>query len=383
VSRDVIIIVGAIGRANIGGKAWVYLQYLLGFEQLGFDVYYLEDAGDESWVYDWESDEFVTDPEYPARFIDQCLSPFGLGDRWSYRSGDVIHGLGAETIGQLCRDARLLVIHGDPIPTWRSDYDCARRRVFVDLDPGFTQLRLAKGDRGLTDTVDRCHGLLTIGQRVGAPDCLIPAVGRHWMPTLPPVSLQHWPVAPQPALADAPFTAVMDWRGFRDIEYEGQVYGQKDREFPAYLDVPSRTPQCLLLALTGTPLERVTRHGWRAVVGWQASRTTGRYERFIRDSRAEFGVAKHGYVKSRGGWFSDRSVCYLASGRPVVVQDTGQRSYLPVGTGVVTFTDPQSAAAAIEGINDNYAGHCRAARLIAEQIFDARRVLSQLLQDAA
>jgi hypothetical protein len=147
--------------------------------------------------------------------------------------------------------------------------------------------------------------------------------------------------------------------------------------------VPSRTRQPLLLALTGTPLERVRRHGWRAVVGWEVSRTTTRYERFIRDSRAEFGVAKHGYVKSRGGWFSDRSVCYLASGRPVLVQDTGQHAYLPVGTGVVTFTDPSSAAAAIDRVNADYHAHARAARRIAEEFFDARQVLSQLLQDAA
>jgi hypothetical protein len=383
VSRDTIIVAGAIGRGNIGGKAWVYLQYLLGFQQLGFDVYYLEDAGEESWVYDWESDRFVTTLDYPADFIEQCLAPYGLSGRWSYRSGTAFRGLDAQAVAELCRTARLLVIHGDPIPTWRPEFDRIYRRVFVDLDPGFTQWRLASGDRNLTETVDRCHRLLTIGQRLGAPDCPIPDAGRTWVTTRPPVSLAHWPVPSEPVLDDAPFTTVMDWRGFRDVQYGGVLYGQKDREFPAYLDVPSRTRQSLLLALTGTPLERVERHGWRAVVGWEVSRTTAKYERFIRDSRAEFGVAKHGYVTSRGGWFSDRSVCYLASGRPVLVQDTGQQAFLPVGTGVVTFTDPASAASAIDAINKDYAAHARAARLIAEQFFDARQVLSQLLRDAA
>jgi hypothetical protein len=381
-SRDVVIVAGAIGRANVGGKAWVYLQYLLGLQQLGFDVYYLEDSGEGSWVYDWESDAITTDPTYPARFIDECLAPHGFGSRWVYRSGDDSHGLSLGGIRQLCDDARLLIVHGDPIPIWRSEYDLVHRRIFVDLDPGFTQLRLATGDRSLVDTVDRCERLFTIGQRVGEPDCLIPDAGRQWIPTRPPVDLTHWYEADTPVPADAPFTAVMDWRGFRDIEYEGQVYGQKDREFPAYLDVPSKTRQPLLLALTGTSLDRVTAHGWRAVPGWEASRTTSRYEEFIRTSRAEFGVAKHGYVKSRGGWFSDRSVCYLASGKPVLLQDTGQASCLPVGRGVVIFSDPESAVAAIDHINEDYAEHCRSARTIAEQFFDARLVLSNLLQDA-
>jgi hypothetical protein len=378
-SRDIVIVAGAIGRANVGGKAWVYLQYLIGLRQLGFDVYYLEDAGDESWVYDWESEAFVTGADYPARFVRECLTPYGLDGRFAYRSGDESVGLPASELRELCARARALIIHGDPFDVWRPEYGEAHRRVFVDLDPGFTQLRLLKGDKSLTHTASRCDILFTIGWGIGSSSCGVPRDGREWLPTRPPVCLGDWPVADS-CEPDAPFTSVMDWRGFRDVEYAGESYGQKDREFPAFLDLPSRTSQPLLLAIGGTALERVTAHGWRAVSGWQVSRTPGCYERFIRRSRGEFGVAKHGYVKTRAGWFSDRSVCYLASGKPVLVQDTGQGEHLPVGDGIVTFTDVKSAARGLEKINARYDEHARAARQIAEDVFDAGRVLPQMMQ---
>jgi hypothetical protein len=377
-SRDIVLVAGAIGRANVGGKAWVYLQYLLGLQRLGFDVYYLEDAGDESWVYDWDSEQFVTGATYPATFVAECLRPYGFGDRFAYRNGEEIVGLPAERLAQLFAEACTLIIHGDPFDRWRAEYDRPRRRAFIDLDPGFTQLRLLKGDAILTDTVGRCDILFTIGQGLGSSDCRVPNDGREWVPTLPPVSLPEWPVAANPD--DGPFTAIMDWRGFRDIEYDGESYGQKDREFPVFLDLPSHTTQPLLLALGGTPLERITASGWQAVSGWEVSRTPTCYQSFIRRSRAEFGIAKHGYVKTRSGWFSDRSVCYLASGRPVLVQDTGQSRHLPVGEGIVTFNDVESAVRGIEDINSRYAEHARAARQIAGCVFDSTRVLAAVMQ---
>jgi hypothetical protein len=232
----------------------------------------------------------------------------------------------------------------------------------------------------LTSTIDRCDRLFTIAQRIGADDCLIPTANRIWHKTLAPISLPHWPYADQ---GDAMhFTSVMQWRGFRDVTYDGLVFGQKDREFPKFVDLPGRTSQPFRLALTGSAPEDLTARGWDVVPGWIPSRTPWSYRAFLQSSRAEFGVAKHGYVLSRGGWFSDRSVCYLASGRPVLVEDTGLGDWLPTGLGVVTFCDVDEALRGVDAINADYDAHRKAARALAESVFAAEVVLPPLL-DAA
>jgi hypothetical protein len=261
---------------------------------------------------------------------------------------------------------------------WRAEYARPRRRAFVDVDPGFTQIGLASGDPALAPTVDRCDRLFSIAQRTGAPDCRIPAAGREWLKTRPPVALSQWPPAEGPA---SHFTSVMHWRGFRDVVYEGVVYGQKDREFPKFRELPRLTDQPFRLALAGTPPETLTPHGWEVVPAGIPSRTPWTYRTFIQESRAEFGVAKHGYVLMQGGWFSDRSVCYLASGRPVLVQDTGL-DWLPTGEGIVTFRDVPTALEGIDTINADYERHRRAARHLAEEFFATERVLPGLLAEA-
>jgi hypothetical protein len=270
-----------------------------------------------------------------------------------------------------------------------------RRRVFIDADPGFTQISLLDGHPELTLTVSRCERLFTIAQRIGADDCPIPAGGHEWIRTLAPVSLPHWTYAEGPELGvneveaqehlgaesgATHFTTIMQWRGFRDVSYGGVTYGQKDREFPKYVDLPRHTTQPFLIALTGNPPMDLAAYGWEVVPGWVPSRTPESYRAFIRGSRAEFSVAKHGYVVMKGGWFSDRSVCYLASGRPVLVEDTGLRDWLPVGEGVVAFSDIGDALRSIEEINADYGRHRRAARSLAEEYFSSERVLPLLLE---
>jgi hypothetical protein len=174
----------------------------------------------------------------------------------------------------------------------------------------------------------------------------------------------------------------MAWRGFHDAEYKGVSYGQKDKEFPRYIDLPRDTAQPLRLALKGVEPELLTEHGWEVVPSWVISRTPWSYREFIQDSRAEFGVPKHGYAATRSGWFSDRSVCYLASGRPVLVGDTGIADCLPTGSGLLTFRDPAEALAGIDAINSDYVGHRRAARALAEEWFAADKVLPAFLDSA-
>jgi hypothetical protein len=196
---------------------------------------------------------------------------------------------------------------------------------------------------------------------------------------LPPVVLAEWPCATTDATR---FTSVIRWQGFRDARFGGASYGQRDRSFPRYLDLPRRTAQKFCVALMGTEPETLERHGWEVERGEIISRTPASYRTFIQQSRGEFSVPKHGYVAMRTGWVSDRTVCYLASGRPVLIEDTGLESCLPVGEGLVTFTDPESALAGLERINADYERHRRAAGELARTCFAAEKVLLKFLESA-
>jgi len=376
----VIIFAGALGRFPVGGHAWTELQYMLGFQELGHEVYFLEECGEGSWVYNWETEETTTELDYPTDYVRTCLDPVGLGNRWIYRAGDSCVGMELEEFREVCSRADLFLIRGCSIPLWRPEYDLPGRRIFVDSDPGFTQFSLANGDSELTDTIAHCERVFTIGQLIGTDDCPIPTVGRTWNKTVFPVLLSHWHAAEDREAKY--FTSILQWQSYKDVAYNGNRYGNKASEFPRFIDLPAATEQPFLLALTGGQPQELAGYGWKTTVGWVASLTPGSYHDFIQSSRAEFGVAKHGYVKSRGGWFSDRSVCYLASGRPILVQDTGQSEWLPTGEGVLTFRDRSAALNGIEKINADYDHHCRTARVVAEEYFASGKVLTRLLEDA-
>jgi hypothetical protein len=372
-----IVFSGVIGRLPVGGHAWIAMQYLVGLRELGHDVMFLEDAGDESWVYNWDTEQLTTALDYPSAYVRDCLEPFGFEGRWIYRAGAASAGMSVEQCRRFCRDADLLLIWAVPFTVWREEYDWPAKRAYIDADPGFTQIRLLTGDAPLTETVDRCERLFTIAQRFAQPDCTVPHDGRSWARTVSPVVLSQWPATP-PAAAGA-FTSIMQWRGFRDVAYNGTTYGQKDREFPKFLELPRLTRQTLRVAVTGVAPDDLTHHGWEVLPGWVASRTPASYQAFIQQSKAEFGIAKHGYVAMRAGWFSDRSACYLASARPVLLQDTGLDSWLPVGRGVHTFSTVAEAVEGLDRIAAHYARESRAAREIAEEHFATDRVLPALL----
>jgi hypothetical protein len=375
-----VIFSGSIGRSVTGGQAWANMQYLIGLRELGHDVYYLEDMGEWCWVYDWEAGQMSSELDHPAQFIRDCLEPIGFSHRWLCRAGDHTKGMGLDDFRHICAESELLIVRALPFYTWRDEYSWPRRRVFIDVDPGFTHIRLAQGDRALHDALGRCDVLCTIAQRVGARDCSIPNTGRVWRKTLPPVALGHWPWS-DGGPADH-FTSIMRWRGLRDIEYEGTTYGQRDREFASFAHLPILVSQRFRVALTGGDPAQLSELGWEVLPGWRVTQTPSCYRTLIANSRAEFGVAKHCYVATWGGWFSDRSVCYLASGRPVLVQDTGLSDWLPTGEGLLTFTDLEDAVQGVERINAAYEKHRRAARQLAQQYFAAERVLTSLLEAA-
>src|SRR5687768_10800531 len=378
-SAMLIIVAGTIGRSGLGGQAWASMQYLAGLEQLGHDVYYLEDCGETSVAYDWERQTPSFDLSYPAAYVDECLTSIGMQDRWIYRAGDDSLGMPLPKFLEVCAETDLLLIRATPLWTWRAEYDRPRRRAYIDVDPGFTQFTLAGGSQALSEGLDRCETLFTYGQNIGAADCPIPTGHRHWIKTFPPVALPHWPVMNTQA---SHFTSVIRWKGFKEVAFQGATYGQRDLEFPKYLDLPRMVDQPLRMAALGADPNLLETHGWDFVHGEEVSRTPRAYRQFIQDSRGEFLVPKQGYVSSRSGWFSDRSVCYLASGRPVLVEDTGLDDVLPIGGGIVTFTDPDSAARGLDMINRDYASHSIAARQLAENLFSGDHVLRSLL-DAA
>jgi hypothetical protein len=203
---------------------------------------------------------------------------------------------------------------------------------------------------------------------------------RQWHLTVSPVFLPAWKVATEEPVY--PFTTLMQWDSYDCVNYGGIAYGNKSHEFPRFTTVPRRTQADFCIAMIGRPPDHLDVSGWQIVDGTVVSSTPEDYRTFIQTSLAEFSVAKQGYALSRGGWFSDRSVCYLASGRPVVVQDTGLRDWLPVGRGVLCFQTVREAVDAVTDIQQQYGTHRLAARRIAEEYFSTDCVLPALLQQA-
>ncbi len=375
-----IILAGCIGRFPLAGHAWITSQYLLGLRSLGHDVYYLEDSGEESWVYEWSREEMTNDINYPANFIARMLDPIEMEGRWIYRTSHHSAGMSLDELRSICQTADLLLIRGAPINAWRDEYSAPLRRAFIDVDPLFTQVKATQGDPSLIETLDRCDHVFTIAQRIGQADCTIPLLKRQWNVTVSPVFLPAWRMATHEAVH--PFTTVMQWDSYDSVQYGGIAYGNKSHEFPRFTTVPRRAQAEFCIAMIGRPPDHLDVGGWQIVDGTIVSSTLEDYRNFIQQSLAEFSVAKQGYVISRGGWFSDRSVCYLASGRPVVVQDTGLRDWLPVGRGVLCFQTVGEAVDAVTDIRQQYETHRLHARRIAEDYFSTERVLPTLLQQA-
>jgi len=317
----------------------------------------------------------TADPTYGLAYLLRLLRPHSLEDRWCYLAEDgTPHGMPRERLAQLCRECDVYFnLSGI---NWIPELEECRRRVLVDTDPVFTQI----GGHGLAGPFYRYHTLFTYGENVHRPGCDMPTGGARWLPTRQPVVLDQWPVGTGDP--NAPYTTVINWSAYGDREYEGRVYGQKDREFEPFFSLPRDTGEAMEMAINGPAAvrKRLADGGWRLADPSEVTRDPWTYQQYLRASRAEFGVAKHGYVCTQSGWFSDRSSAYLATGRPVVVQDTGFSDFLPCGEGLLAYRSPEGAVAAIRALRDNYDRHCRAARSLAEEYFDARRVLTDLLE---
>ncbi len=385
-----VVVTGLIGQYAFGGVTWDYMQYVLGFRALGHDVWYLEDTA--MWAYDPVKQEPSANCSHNIGYLERVMREFDMGDRWIYRNGanGEYHGVcDAEKAEQILRSADVLAnVSG---ACWLREPTAAiPLKLFLDGDPMFTQISLAREpESDYASRVSSHERHFSFGLNIGKSECHVPTAGLDWRPTVQPVSLDWWSKTLMPPgsehVAEGAWTTVMNWASYPPKEFEGRTYGQKDIEFEKFRDLPAMTSQKFVLAMgqgvgQNRPTALLEEKGWTIIEPDIHIPDYASYHDFLTKSKGEWSIAKNGYVRSRSGWFSCRSACYLAAGKPVVVQDTGWTDHLPSGGGVLAFTTPQEAADALEKVASDYDHHCRAAREYAEKHFDAARVCASLLE---
>jgi hypothetical protein len=371
-----IAIAGCVAqKAHNAGHTWQFLQYLLGFKRLGFEVLLLDSLE--------HADEGSAERERVA-YVEQVMRAHGLADAWTIAlPADRRAGMPRRQVLRFLADCDLLLnVMG--FCTDEELLGAARWRAFLDTDPGFPQMWR---ELGLADMLAGHEAHVTIGERIGEPDCEIPTCGLDWITTPQPVVLDAWPRASMPPRR--PFTSVASWRGaYAPVDFEGKRYGLRVHEFRRFARLPELTGRAFELALAiheaeAPDLALLRDNGWRLVAPEDVATTPAAYRAFIAESTAELMIAKGMYVQARSGWVSERSICYLASGRPVVAQDTGLADRYPLGAGLLAFDTLDGAAACVESIARGYAHHAAAARALAEDRFDSDKVLTRLLEQVA
>jgi hypothetical protein len=381
-----VIVGGALANKPLnGGEAWVRLSWVLGLRRLGHEVYLVEQIDPESCV-DAGGAPASFASSINRAYFERVTAEFGLDG-----SACLVYGDGSDTAGLAYDDlleraagAELLVNISGHLSS-EEILRAPRSRVYVDLDPGFTQFWHVDGTSSF-HLAGHDH-YVTVAANIGTDGCAIPTAGIDWQTIPPPVLLDRWPAAPPPDSADR-FTTVATWRSpYGPIEHEGRTFGLKHHEFRRFLELPRLTaPTGFELALDLHPadaadLAALRDSGWQVLDPRDTVPDPVSFQRFVHGSAAEFSVAQGIYVETNSGWFSDRTACYLASGRPALVQDTGLARSYPVGEGLLVFNDLDQAARGVGLIVADYEEHCQAARALAERHLDSDLVLGRLLDD--
>jgi hypothetical protein len=382
-SRGRVVVLHFAGQMPLAGIAWQAMHYVLGLERLGYEAWYVEDHGANP--YDPRVNSVVMACDYNVAYVRRMMERYGLGERWAYWDAinNVYHGLSRDAVIRLYRESDAL-INLCGAARLREEHMACPRRIMVDTDPVFEQIKYAKADPGARLYLEAHTDFFTYGENVGGPGWIVPLCGIPWKPTRPPVVLEEWPTDDE---APDCFSTIATWENKgKDIDFGGESYvWSKHVNFLRFLDLPSRTSQCLSLAMLPPSAEveaTLTGKGWRLVDPRPVSASMENYAAFIGGSRGEFTVAKDIYVRPNSGWFSDRSVCYLAAGRPVITMKTGFSRFYPVGEGLFEFSDLDEALAALDAINADYRRHSRAARMLAAEYFGSDLVISGMMAEA-
>lgn len=379
-----LIVLGILGQYPLAGIAWQAIHYLVGLRRLGWDVFYVEDSG--ASPYDPRHATRTEDHTYALQYIGGAMDRFGLADRWAYVEGvsGRVHGLSRARLDALYREAAgILNLCGATAP--RAEHRQGARLIYVETDPVYEQVQIAAGTTTSEGFLASHDVLFTYGENLGAPDCPVPLERFKWLTTRPPVLVEEWPAPTGPG--PAVFTSIASWenRG-KDVTFRGETWRwSKHVNFLRFLELPRRAPQRIRLAMDPgdeAVRARLVAAGWELTDPAPLSGDIDAYRDFIASSRGELTVAKDIYVRPRSGWFSDRSVCYLAAGRPVVTQDTGFGKYVPTGEGLFAYSTLEEAVDALARVDTDYARHSAAARRVAAEHFTAERVLARLLADA-
>lgn len=379
-----IIIFGILFWYPLAGVTWQFLHYLIGLRRLGYDPYYIEDSG--RWVYDPRLHDLTPDASGNIQAVAPTLEACGFGERWAFRGnypGGKCYGMTSSQIDRLYPDAdAFLNITG--AQELRDEHLLCPRRVYVETDPVAAQIRVAKGDAHMMNVLDLHDTHFSFGENLGAADCKVPVERYDWLPTRQPIVIDLWENSFDTSAS--PYTTIATWHSKgKDVTWQGETYyWSKDREFMKVLDLPvKRTgPFELAMKVDDDIKALLNLHGWRHANSADISSDVDSYRSYIQRSRGEFTVAKDQNIRLRSGWFSDRSASYLAAGRPVITQETGFSNVLPTGRGLLSFETMDEALAAVDAIESDYTGHCRAAREIAAECFAAEPVLASLMARA-
>jgi len=378
--RGKIIVLHFAAQMPLAGIAWQAMHYLLGIEQLGYEAWYVEDGGANP--YDPWANSVVMECDYNVAYLRRIMERYGFGHRWAYWDPirDIHHELSRERVRALYA-VSYPVINLCGATKLREEHLSCPVRIMIDTDPVYEQIKYAQADRAARAYLDAHTHFFTYGENLGTPDCPVPPCGILWRPTRAPIDPRLWP---EPGDAPASFTTVATWENKgKNIEFEGSSYvWSKHVNFMQFLDLPRLRPETRFRVAMLPPDEGVrsgiVARGWSLIDPRPISADMERYADFIAGSRGEFTVAKDIYVRSNSGWFSDRSACYLAAGRPVVTMRTGFSNFYPVGRGLFEYTSHEEALAGIDAIACDYPAHSRAARALAGEYFAADRVLGAL-----